>query len=210
VARPPATETDTAFRLVLSLRSVGLTDDQFFRLCSDNRDLRIEMTAQKELIIMSPTNPKTGWRNAKITARLVVWAEQDGTGVVFDSSAIFTLPNGAKRSPDASWIPKSRWNRLTEEEQEEFTEICPDFVIELRSISDRLRDVEEKMEEYMANGSKLGWFLDPYKNRAVIYRPGQRPEGIESPTILSGDPLLPGFKFDFREIVTSIRSSGRQ
>jgi Uma2 family endonuclease len=208
MARLPVTETQTYFRLVLSLRSVGLTDDQFFRLCSDNRDLRIEMTAPKELIIMSPTNPKTGWRNAKITARLVVWAEQDGTGVVFDSSSIFTLPNGAKRSPDASWIPKSRWKFVDDED--EFHEICPDFVIELRSTSDRLRDVEEKMEEYMANGSKLGWFLDPYKNRAVIYRPGQPPERIESPTILSGDPLLPGFKFDFREILTSIQSSGRQ
>lgn len=208
MARPPATETDTAFRLVLSLRSVGLTDDQFFRLCSDNRDLRIEMTAQKELIIMSPTNPKTGWRNAKITMRLGIWAEQDGTGVVFDSSTIFTLPNGAKRSPDASWIPKSRWSLVDDED--EFHEICPDFVIELRSISDRLRDVEEKMEEYIANGSKLGWFLDPYKNRATIYRPGQRPERIENPGILSGDPVLPGFQFDFGEILTSIRSSGRQ
>ena len=208
MARSPVTETQTDFRLVLSVRSVGLTDDQFFRLCSDNRDLRIEMTAQKELIIMSPTNPKTGWRNAKITMRLGIWAEQDGTGVVFDSSAIFTLPNGAKRSPDASWIPKSRWNLVDDED--EFHEICPDFVIELRSISDRLRDVEEKMEEYIANGSKLGWFLDPFKNRAVIYRPGQRPERIEDPGILSGDPVLPGFQFDFREILTSIRSSGRQ
>ena len=210
MARPPAIETETAVRLVLNAGSAGLTDDQFFRLCSDNRDFRIEMTAQKELIIMSPTKPKTGWRNAKITMRLGIWAEQDGTGVVFDSSTIFTLPNGAKRSPDASWIPKSRWNRLTEEEQEEFTEICADFVIELRSISDRLRDVEEKMEEYIANGSKLGWLLDPYKNRATIYRPGQRPERIENPGILSGDPVLPGFQFDFREIVTSIRSSDRQ
>ena len=200
MARPPAFERETTVRIVLDVSSVGLTDDQFFRLCSDNRDLRIELTAQKELIIMSPTKPATGRRNAKITMRLGVWAEQDGTGEVFDSSSLFTLPNGAKRSPDASWIPKSRWNRVDEEE-EKFTEICPDFVIELRSISDRVADVEEKMEEYIANGSKLGWFLDPFENRAIIYRPGQSPERIESPAILSGDPVLPGFKFDFKEIL---------
>src|SRR6266852_249300 len=107
MARPPAIERETAVRLVLNVRSVGLTDDQFFRLCSDNRDLRIEMTAQKELIIMSPTNMETGRKNSNINQRLANWAEQDGTGVCFDSSSEVTLPNGAKRSPDALWMPKS-------------------------------------------------------------------------------------------------------
>jgi Uma2 family endonuclease len=201
MARATIIDANTAVRVVLDVSSVGLTDDQYFRLCSDNRDLRIEMTAQKELIIMSPTNMETGRKNAKITARLIVWAEQDGTGEVFDSSSELTLPNGAKRSPDACWILKSRWNRFSKEEKQRFTEVCPDFVIELRSPSDRLADVEEKMEEYIANGSKLGWLLDPIENQAIIYRPGQLPERISEPTILSGDPVLSGFKFDFREIL---------
>jgi Uma2 family endonuclease len=201
MARPPAIERASTVRIVLNVRNVGLTDDQFFRLCSDNRDLRIEMTAQKELIIMSPTNPDTGRKNATITARLFNWAEQDGTGECFDSSSEFTLPNGAKRSPDAPWIPKSRWDRFTKEEKYKFTKICPDFVIELRSPSDCVADIEEKMEEYIANGSRLGWLLDPIENRAIIYRPGQPPERLDNPAILSGDPVLPGFKFDFTEIV---------
>src|SRR5262245_65366484 len=113
MARPPAIEADSPVRLVLNLDSVGLTDDQFFRLCRNNHDLRIEMTAEKELIIMSPTNAETGRKNAKITTRLCLWAEQDGTGECFDSSSEFTLPNGAKRSPDASWILRRRWDRLT-------------------------------------------------------------------------------------------------
>ncbi|PYS52581.1 MAG: hypothetical protein DMG13_15730 [Acidobacteria bacterium] len=201
MARPPAIERDTPIRLTLNLRSVGLTDDQYFRLCSDNRDLRIEMTAQGDLIIMSPTNPDTGRKNAKITQRLANWTEQDGTGVCFDSSAEFRLPNGAKRSPDGAWIPKSRWNRFTKEEKQRFTEICPDFVIELRSPSDRVTEVQEKLEEYVANGSKLGWLLDPIESRATIYRPGQPPQRIDNPAIISGDPILPGFNFDFREIL---------
>ena len=202
MARPSAIEADTAIRVVLNVRSVGLTDDQFVRLCSDNRDFRIEMSARGELIIMSPTFPETGRKNAKITQRLANWTEQDGSGVCFDSNSEFTLPNGAKRAPDGSWIPKSRWDKLPKEEKEEkFTEICPDFVIELRSVSDRLSDVEEKMQEYIANGSQLGWLLDPAGNRATIYRPGQPPQRIDSPTIISGDPILPGFNFDFREIL---------
>ena len=201
MTQPPAIEPEAAVRLTLNVRAVGLTDDQFFRLCSDNRDVRIERSERGELIIMSPTNPETGRKNARIAMRLGNWAEQDGTGECFDSSAEFTLPNGAKRSPDGSWIPKSRWNRFTKEEQYTFTEICPDFVIELRSPSDRLPDLEAKMEEYTANGSRLGWLLDPIENRATIYRPGQPPQPVERPAIISGDPVLPGFNFDFREIL---------
>ncbi|MBI2149870.1 MAG: Uma2 family endonuclease [Acidobacteria bacterium] len=201
MARPPAIETNRVVRLVLNVRSVDLTDDQFFRLCSDNRDFHIEMTAGGELIIMSPNNPETGRKNAKITMRLGIWAQQDGTGEVFDSSSEFTLPNGAKRAPDASWIQKNRWNRFAKEEKEKFTEICPDFVIELRSPSDRLSEVEKKMEEYITNGARLGWLLDPIDNHATIYRPGRAPERLANPTILSGDPVLPGFNFDFKEIL---------
>jgi len=201
MARPPAIEAETAVRLVLDVRSVGLTDDQFFRLCRDNRDFRIEMTASGELIIMPPTNSETGRKNAAITARLFIWAKQDGSGECFDSSSEFSLPNGAKRSPDASWILKSRWDRLSDEEKNKFSPTCPDFVIELRSPSDPLPDIEAKMEEYIANGARLGWLLDPVENRAITYRPGQTAEYIDKPTIVSGDPVLPGFRFDFKEIL---------
>jgi Uma2 family endonuclease len=201
MAHPPSIERDATIRLVLDLHSVRLTDDQFFRLCRDNRDLRIEMTARAELIVMSPTNPETDRKNAIITVLLGNWARQDGTGVFFGPSAVFTLPNGAKRSPDGAWIPKASWDRFTRAQKEKFTEICPDFVIELRSPSDRLVDVEQKMEEYIANGSRLGWLLDPIKNRATVYQPGGLPEHIDSPTVLTGDPVLPGFSFDFKEIL---------
>ncbi len=201
MARPPAIERDTAIRLTLNVKNVGFTDDQFFRFCSDNRDFRIELTADGELIIMSPTNLETGRKNARINLRLGIWAEQDGSGEVFDSSSELTLPNGAKRSPDASWILKSRWNRFTKEEKEKFTEVCPDFVLELRSPSDRLSELQSKMEEYIANGARLGWLLDPIDNLAIVYRPGRQPERIDNPAILSGDPVLPGFNFDFKEIL---------
>ena len=201
MARPPAIEVATGVRVVLNVQSLGLTDDQFLRLCSDNRDFRIEMSAEGELIIMPPPGSKTGRRGSKIIQCLANWTDQDGTGVCFGTDTGFTLPNRAKRGPDAAWTLRERWNRISEEQQEKLAPICPDFVLELRSPSDRLRDVKEKMEEYIANGARLGWLLDPFDNCATIYRPGQAPERIESPTILSGDPVLPGFKFDFREIL---------
>jgi Uma2 family endonuclease len=201
MARPPALETVTGARIVLDVRSLCLTDDQYYQLCMDNRDLRIELSALGELILMSPTNQETGRKNAKITQRLSNWSEQDGTGECFDSSSELTLPNGAKRSPDASWILKSRWNRLTTEEKNKFSPISPDFVIELRSPSDRRSELEEKMEEYIACGARLGWLLDPIDNCATVYRPGQPPIRIENPAVISGDPELPGFQFDFREIL---------
>ena len=201
MARPPVTETDTALWLALNIQSVGLTDDQFIQLCSDNVDFRFEISAQRELIIMPGTGPATDLKNAEITGQLRNWTKQDGTGVCFGSCAIFILPNGAKRIPDGAWIPKSRWNRFTEEEKSKLIVICPDFVIELRSGSDRLRPLKAKMEEYIENGARLAWLLDPIDNCATIYHPGQTPQQVDSPTIISGDPILPGFKFDFGEIL---------
>lgn len=200
MARPPAIETETALWLALNIESLNLTDDRFLRFCSDNEEFEFEISAKKELIIMSPATPKTGRRNAEITMQLENWAKKDGAGVSFDSSSIFTLPNGAKRSPDGAWISKSRWNRLSEEEKDSCTNISPDFVIELRSTSNRITKLKEKMEEYIANGVRLGWLLDPHDNCAYIYRPGKPPERIDNPAIISGGPILPGFKFDFREI----------
>src|SRR2546425_746965 len=200
MARLPVT-TDTALWLALNIQSVGLTDDQFIQLCSDNVDFRFEISAQRELIIMPGTGPATDIKNAEITGQLRNWTKQDGTGVCFGSCAIFILPNGAKRIPDGAWIPKSRWNQFTEEEKSKLIVICPDFVIELRSGSDRLLPLKAKMEEYIENGARLAWLLDPIDNGATIYRPGQTPQQVERPTIISGDPILPGFKFDFREIL---------
>ncbi|PYR98158.1 MAG: hypothetical protein DMG15_23135 [Acidobacteria bacterium] len=201
MARPPAIDVDTGVRVVLNVRSLGLTDDQFLRLCSDNRDFRIEMSAQGELVIMPPAGSKTGRRNFIIVQRLANWSEQDGTGVGFGADTGFTLPNSSKRGPDAAWMSRERWNRIPEEQQEKLAPVCPDFVIELRSPSDRLSDVQAKMEEYIANGARLGWLLDPFDNCVTIYRPGQPPERIEKPTVVHGDPVLPGFEFDFREIL---------
>ena len=201
MARPPAIEQETALWLALNIRSLHLTDDQFLRFCSDNDEFEFEVSAEQELVIMSHTTPKTELRNAKITMLLGVWAEQDGTGVFFGSSAIFTLPNGAKRAPDGSWISNARWNRFSEQEKDSITRVCPDFVIELRSTSNRLSKLKEKMDEYIANGAQLAWLLDPMGNCAVIYRPGQVPQQIDNPAVLVGDPVLPGFKFNFREIV---------
>src|SRR2546428_3691893 len=166
MARPPAIEVDTPDRVVLNVRSLGLTDDQFLRLCSDNRDFRIEMSALGELIIMPPPGMKTGKRTSTIVQRIANWAEQDGSGIAFGTDTGITLPNGAKRGPDAAWMLRERWNRIDEEQQEKLPIVCPDFVLELRSPSDRLRDVQQKMEEYMANGARLGWLLDPFENRA--------------------------------------------
>ena len=191
---------DTPYVLTLSVQSVRLTDEQFYRLCGDNPDLHLELTAQKALVIMSPSGSKTGWRNAKLTYRLTDWAEQDGTGLAFDSSAGFTLPNGAKRGPDAAWLRRERWEALSEEEQESFAPLCPDFVVELRSPHDSLTMLQEKMVEYMDNGAQLGWLIDARARRVYVYRPGQPVEMLEQPSTLSGAPFLPGFIFNVGEI----------
>ena len=180
-------------KFVLNIESVGLSPEQFFRLCGDNPELRLELTARKEIIVMSPTNSKTGMLNAEINRQLGNWAEKDGRGVVFDSNTGFTLPNGAARSPDASWILRKRWDALTPEQQEVFAPICPDFVVELRFRSDRLATLQEKMEEYLANGAKLGWLIDPLEKKVHIYRPGAPVEVLDNPPEISGDPLLKGF-----------------
>jgi len=200
MARPPAIETETGIWVALNIGSVGLTDDQFLQLCRENGDFHFEITAEKELIIMTGSNPETDRKNAEITMQLGLWAKHDGTGVFFGSSAILVLPSGARWIPDGAWMRKSRWNRLSEEQKSGLTEFCPDFVIELRSPSDRLRPLQARMEEYIQNGAELAWLLDPIRNCATIYRSGRSPEHIEKPTVINGDPELPGFKFDFREM----------
>lgn len=171
---------------------VQMSDEQFYEFCQANRDLRIERTANGEVVIMPPAFSDTGNRNLRIAVQLGNWAEQDGTGLGFDSSTGFTLPNGATRSPDASWIKLERWNALTEEQQASFAPICPDFVIELSSSSDTLSSLQNKMQEYLDNGARLGWLIDRKNRKVYIYRPEREPEILEYPEVVSGDPELPG------------------
>jgi Uma2 family endonuclease len=184
----------SARHLPLRIRpAVPPTDDELYEMCQANRELRVERTAEGELLIMPPTGGKTGNRNLRLAAQLSVWADRDGTGVGFDSSTGFLLPNGAERSPDASWIRRTRWDALTPEQQERFPPLCPDFVAELRSPSDSIEDLRHKMTEYLDNGAALGWLVDPYEKRVEIYRPGEDTEALDAPEELSGDPVLPGF-----------------
>jgi Uma2 family endonuclease len=187
--------------IVIRLRPViELTDDQFFEFCQINRDLRIERTAQGELVIMPPTGWKTGDRNAEIGMQLRLWSKHDGTGIATGSSAGFTLPNGATRAPDAAWIERSRLTEITEDQKEKFLPLCPDFVIELRSPTDSLPVVQAKMQEYIDNGARLGWLIDPIQRRVYMYRPQAPVEVLERPETLAGDPVLPGFILDLHEI----------
>ncbi|MEH2037000.1 Uma2 family endonuclease [Nostoc sp.] len=172
---------------------VQMTNEQFYEFCQANGDLRIERTANGEVIIMPPAFSDTGNRNFNIAAQLGYWTEQDGTGIGFDSSTGFTLPNGAMRSPDASWIELERWNALTDAQKASFAPICPSFVIELRSSSDRLIKLQEKMQEYIDNGTLLGWLIDRQNRKVYIYRPNRELEILENPEAVSGNPELPGF-----------------
>ncbi|MEH1936701.1 MAG: Uma2 family endonuclease [Nostoc sp.] len=180
--------------LTVNLKPVlELTDEQFFQLCQANRDLRFERTATGELIIMPPTGGETGNRNGRLNQQLFNWSDTDLTGIVFDSSTCFKLPNGADRSPDASWIKLERWDALTEEEKQKFPPIFPDFVIELLSPSDSLKVAQEKMREYIDNGVRLGWLINRKSRQVEIYRPGKEVEVLESPVTLSGEDVLNGF-----------------
>jgi Uma2 family endonuclease len=188
--------------IVLDLRPVvSLTDEQFYELCRVNAALRIERTAEGELEIMPPTGTKTGNRNLKLTQRLANWTDEDGTGIAFDSSTAFKLPNGSVRSPDASWVRRERYDALTSEEQETFSPICPDFVVELRSATDSLSELQSKMLEYVASGARLGWLIDPQGRRVHVYRAGaQEAEMLEDPESLSGEAVLKDFVLCLQEI----------
>jgi Uma2 family endonuclease len=187
--------------VVLKLKpAINLTDDQLFELCQLNRDWRIEYTAQGELIVMPPTGGETSTRNAELTFQVQAWTRRDQTGVAFDSSGGFKLPNGATRSPDAAWVRRSRLVGLTREQKQKFLPLCPDFAIELRSPTDNLQATLDKMQEYLDNGAQLGWLLDPLTRRVHVYLPQRPPEILEAPGTVSADPLLPGFVLDLRKI----------
>jgi Uma2 family endonuclease len=180
--------------LPLRVRSaVPLSDDELYEICRVNRDLRIERTAEGELLIMPPTGGETGRRNAILTARLHAWTVRDGTGVSFDSSTGFILQDGAERSPDAAWVARERWDTLTPAQREKFPPLCPDFVIELRSPSVELAALQDKMDEYRRCGARLGWLIDPGTRRVHVYRPDRPVEILDAPASVSGEPLLSWF-----------------
>ncbi|MDJ0591239.1 MAG: Uma2 family endonuclease [Pleurocapsa sp. MO_226.B13] len=184
----------------LDLQSIQLTDEQFYQLCINNRDLRIERDANGDLIIMPPTGGQTGNRNGRLIQQLFNWSDRDGTGIAFDSSTGFILPNGANRSPDASWLPLAKWNALTDKEKQRFIPLCPDFAVELLSPSDNLTRTQNKMQEYLDNGMVLGWLINPAQRQVEIYRQGKPVEALDAPNSLSGENVLSGFVLDLRSI----------
>ncbi len=174
-------------------------DDAFFAFCQANPELKLERTKDGEIIVMALTGGKTGIKNSEIIAELTLWNRQSRPGYVFDSSTGFRLPNGATRSPDAAWVAKERWEALTEVQQEKFPPLCPDFVIELKSESDGLKSAQAKMGEWLENGCRLAWLLDPQESKAYLYQPGREVEELEGFTQkLSGVEVLPGFELDLK------------
>ena len=183
-----------------------VTAEQFEQLANYEQEARLELTALGELIIMSPTGGTAGRKNRRLTQQLGVWTDKDRTGESFDSSTVFILPNGARRSPDASWVKLERWNQLTTKEQDGFPPIAPDFAIELVSPSDlsnqRYQDLQNKMQEYLDNGVRLGWLIEPKSKTVEVYRQGKSPEILNNPKRLSGENILPGFILDLTNIFT--------
>nr|WP_088894498.1 Uma2 family endonuclease [Leptolyngbya ohadii] len=191
----------TALTLKLD-RIIRLTDEQFYQLCQDNPELKLERTATGELVIMSPTGGETGKQNSDLIIELGLWNRQTQLGVVFDSSTGFKLPNGANRSPDVAWIPIDRWQALAPSQRKRFLPLCPNFLIELLSPTDTWEAGTAKMEEYQDNGNQLGWLIDPENRQVAIYRIGEPVEVLRplratalggSPPSLSGEAVLPGF-----------------
>jgi Uma2 family endonuclease len=177
-------------------KAIARSDEELYDFCARNPELRIERTAEGDLIVMTPAGGESGHRTLEIAIALGLWARHDGTGIAFDSSAGFLLPNGALRAPDAAWLVRSKLEPLSAEERQGFLPVCPDFVVELRSPSDRLADLRAKMEECRQHGARLGWLIDPEARRVHVYRPGRPVEVLEDPTEVSGDPELPGFLLD--------------
>ncbi|MEO1389383.1 MAG: Uma2 family endonuclease [Cyanobacteria bacterium J06634_6] len=183
-----------AVKVPATMPQMTMTTEQFYEFCRVNPEHRIERTAMGEVIVMPPAFLDTGNRNVKISQQVANWSDEDGTGETFDSSAGFTLPNGATRSPDASWISLDRWDTLTDEQKSSFAPICPDFVIELRSSSDTFTSLKEKMQEYIDNGAKLGLLVDRKQRKVHVYRPDREPDILDNPDSVSCEPELPKFQ----------------
>ncbi|KAI9134771.1 Uma2 family endonuclease [Acaryochloris sp. CCMEE 5410] len=182
--------------LTINASKAALTEAQFYNICRQNEGLRFEMTAQGDLIVMPPVGGLSGSRESDLNADVQIWNRRTGLGQVFSSSTVFQLPNGAKRSPDVAWVEQSRWDTLSREAQEKFPPLAPDFVIELRSRTDDLAVLQAKMQEYVENGVRLGWLINPQDQQVEIYQPGKDKEMTSLPTQLSGEEILPGFTLD--------------
>jgi Uma2 family endonuclease len=179
---------------------IELTEDQFFEFCQINRELRIERTAEGDLVIMPPEGGESGHRSLLLGMFLAQWALQDGTGVAFGSSTGFILPNGAMRAPDFAWVRRSRLAALTADQKQKFLPLCPDFAVEIRSPSDRLGEEQAEMQEYLDNGAQLGWLIDPQSRSVYRYRPNRPVERLENPATVAADPVLPGCVIDLQHI----------
>jgi Uma2 family endonuclease len=177
-----------------------MTDDEFFDFCQRNRNFRIEMNSEGEILFMPPTGSETGGINFELIVKFGIWADQDGTGKGFDSSTGFVLPNGAIRSPDLSWMRLAKWNAIPKTKRKKFAPVCPDFVVEIRSESDPLPRLRAKMNEYIENGASLGWLIDAVEKRIEVYRPDAAVEMLKKPKQISGEPLLKGFVLDLKKI----------
>lgn len=178
----------------------NLSNRNFFELCQANPDLHLERTSEGDLVIMSPTGGNAGRRNFVLIGQFNAWITRYNLGIGFDSSSGFTLPNGAVRAPDLSYVRHERWEALTEEERDMFPPLCPDFVVELRSASDSLSSLQEKMQEYIDNGASLGWLINPLEKTVHVYRPGEDVAVLHNPETVSGSPELPGFVLDVRRL----------
>lgn len=185
---------------MLDFSPMRLSGEQFDSLAINHPDLNIELSAEGELIILAPTSLNSGWKNADLITDLTIWARRDKSGIVFDSSSLFTFRNGAKRSPDAAWCKNEKWDTLPDSEKDAFSRLVPDFVVELRSKTDRLGTLRKKMEEYISSGVRLAWLIDPIKRQVYIYRADGRVEVLDDPAIVSGEDVLPGFELDAREL----------
>lgn len=194
---PITSSQDSPVRLSTRRR---VTPQEYRAFCEANPEWRIERSAHGELILMAPAHSRSGAQNAALNYQVYGWTLHDGTGISFDSSTGFDLPDGSNRSPDASWISKSRLATLEPGQREEYFEICPDFVVELRSSSDRIPELQAKMQDYLACGARLGWLIDPLERRVWVYRPGAAVEVLEAPATLTAGPLMPGFVLDLAPI----------
>lgn len=193
----PVPECQDAVRIPAGM--VNWNEEEFFHFCQANRDLRIERSPKGEILVMSPAGGYASFQNLKVASQLDMWATKDGSGVAFDSSAGFRLPNGAMRSPDAAWVERVRLAKLTHREKEQFIPLCPDFVIEVASPSDEVSELRAKMQEYVECGLRLGWLILPTSTQAEVYSPAGV-ETLNSPATMGADPVLPGFKLELASI----------
>lgn len=194
------TTTQAMQPMVLHQRpELRMSDQQFYQFCQDNPTWRIERNAAGEILVLLPTGGETGAQNFDLVGQIGIWTKRDGRGKGFDSRTGFRLPNGAVRSPDVAWVLKSRWEALSPADRQGFPGLCPDFVLELRSPTDLLSTLQDKMQEYLENGAQLGWLIDPIEGQVWVYRPGQTATVLQMPPNLAGDPVLAGFVLDLQD-----------